>query len=228
MDETLILADPKLGEFIYQQVAARGITIDSERRDATERWLLYHWMQPAYILADPQIRGPVDEYHSHKSWRKHLEVHLRMLGVEDGSIEAIAQDLVGPISTYQSNKTLAPDAIATLEYLANAGYRLGLLTNRMDPIRKLAETLGIAGYFELISSGGELGFLKPDPRFFFKALDQLDAVPSQAIYIGDNYYADIVGAQFAGLTAILIDPNQIFPNAGCRRISSLSELTAFF
>jgi FMN phosphatase YigB (HAD superfamily) len=58
-------------------------------------------------------------------------------------------------------------------------------------------------------------------------LDQLDTTPDQAIYVGDNFYADAVGAQFAGLIAILADPNQIFPNAGCRRIADISELLSF-
>jgi FMN phosphatase YigB (HAD superfamily) len=127
-------------------------------------------MQPANIRADPQRKGPVEEFYSDKSWREHLTLHLRMRSVDHAAIEAIAQELLSLFSTYQASKALVPDAISTLEHLAKSGYRLGLLSNRMEPICELAETLGIAGYFELISSGGEISLLKPDPRFFFRSI----------------------------------------------------------
>ena len=79
MDDTLIWATPKLGEFVCQQVTAHGITIEPERRNETERWLLYHWMQPAYIRTDPQINRPPEEHQNDIYWHEHLLLHLRML-----------------------------------------------------------------------------------------------------------------------------------------------------
>jgi len=50
--------------------------------------------------------------------------------------------------------------------------------------------------------------------------------PEAAAYVGDNYYADVVGARAAGLHPILIDPLGIFPEAGCPTIRALGELEA--
>lgn len=228
MDETLLLATPKLGEFVHRQVSALGITIEPERMKETERWLLYYWLQPAHIRGDPQINKPEGKQPNIDFWYDFLQLHVRMLGVVGGALERIVHTLLEPISTFQTSKALALGAIATLEHLSVSGYRLGLMSNRIEPIHEIAHAMGIADYFDLIYSGGEIGFLKPDPRFFFVGLDQLDTSPAQAVYIGDNYYADVVGAQFAGLTPILIDPINLFPNAGCRRISDVSELIAMF
>ena len=42
--------------------------------------------------------------------------------------------------------------------------------------------------------------------------------------MGDNFYADVVGSQAAGLVPVLLDPNDVFPDAGCVRVKSLSDL----
>jgi putative hydrolase of the HAD superfamily len=47
--------------------------------------------------------------------------------------------------------------------------------------------------------------IKPDPRIFAIALDQLGCVPDEAMMVGDNWSADIVGAQAAGLRAVWIN-----------------------
>ena len=48
--------------------------------------------------------------------------------------------------------------------------------------------------------------------------------PDQTIYVGDNYFADILGAANAGLRPVLLDPDGLFPEAACPVISSLGEL----
>jgi len=48
--------------------------------------------------------------------------------------------------------------------------------------------------------------------------------PVEAAYVGDNYYADVVGARRAGLTPVLYDPRGIFPDPGCASIVSFDQL----
>jgi FMN phosphatase YigB (HAD superfamily) len=48
--------------------------------------------------------------------------------------------------------------------------------------------------------------------------------PQDAIYVGDNYYADVVGSRAAGLRPILYDPLGIFPEPDCETIKSFDEL----
>jgi predicted HAD superfamily phosphohydrolase YqeG len=44
------------------------------------------------------------------------------------------------------------------------------------------------------------------------------------MYIGDNYFADIVGSRRAGLLPVLYDPISLFPDADCAIIKSLAEI----
>jgi FMN phosphatase YigB (HAD superfamily) len=50
--------------------------------------------------------------------------------------------------------------------------------------------------------------------------------PKEAIYVGDNYYADVVGARRAGLQPVLYDPIGIFPDPDCATIKSFDELNS--
>jgi FMN phosphatase YigB (HAD superfamily) len=42
--------------------------------------------------------------------------------------------------------------------------------------------------------------------------------------VGDNYFADVIGAQKAKMRAILIDPEGLFPEAECTVIDAFDEL----
>jgi FMN phosphatase YigB (HAD superfamily) len=44
--------------------------------------------------------------------------------------------------------------------------------------------------------------------------------PEQTLYIGDNYFADVVGARRAGLRPVLYDPKGLFHEPGCPVIAS--------
>jgi FMN phosphatase YigB (HAD superfamily) len=48
----------------------------------------------------------------------------------------------------------------------------------------------------------------------------------QAVYVGDNYFADVVGARRASMTPILIDRRGVFPEADCITIKTFDELSA--
>ncbi len=53
---------------------------------------------------------------------------------------------------------------------------------------------------------------------------RLGIQPSQSLYVGDNYYADVVGASRAGLKPVLIDPEGLFPEADCPIICKIGDL----
>jgi FMN phosphatase YigB (HAD superfamily) len=58
------------------------------------------------------------------------------------------------------------------------------------------------------------------------ALQQLDLPAQAVVYVGDNYYADVVGARGAGLWPVLLDPDNLFPEAGCPLIPRMGDLPA--
>jgi putative hydrolase of the HAD superfamily len=99
-----------------------------------------------------------------------------------------------------------------------------MLSNRSQTYEEELETLGLAGYFEFALAAGEVDVWKPDPWIFRYALNRLGTQPGETLYIGDNYYADVIGAQRAGLEPILVDPSGVFPEVECTVIHNISEL----
>ena len=71
-----------------------------------------------------------------------------------------------------------------------------------------------------------IGIEKPDPRFFTAILDAIGVDASRALHVGDLYEVDVVGARSAGLTAVLVDPADLYEDVDVVRIRSLSELPA--
>jgi FMN phosphatase YigB (HAD superfamily) len=70
----------------------------------------------------------------------------------------------------------------------------------------------------------EVDAWKPDPRIFDRALELTASAPERMIYVGDNYYADILGAKNAGLQPVLLDDRGVFPDAECAVIGRLGDL----
>ena len=67
---------------------------------------------------------------------------------------------------------------------------------------------------------------KPDALIFEHALKLAGTSAQETMYVGDNYFADIVGSQRAGLTPVLYDPISLFPEADCTVIKSFMEIPA--
>ena len=67
------------------------------------------------------------------------------------------------------------------------------------------DALDIRKYFEIIIISEDVGMKKPDKNIFIRTCNELKIMPSEAIYVGDNYEIDIVGAINAGLKAIWLN-----------------------
>jgi len=84
-------------------------------------------------------------------------------------------------------------------------YRLAMLSNypTAEPIRKSLDKIGLAPFFELVVVSADLGYIKPH-RLAFEAVTQgLGIDPSEILFVGDNWLADIQGAKRAGMWAAL-------------------------
>jgi len=97
-------------------------------------------------------------------------------------------------------------AIATVRWLRDSGCRLALLTNGSSGAqRSKVARFGLAELFDLILIEGELGFGKPDPRIYTRALDEIGVSPSEAWMVGDNLEWDVAPPQRQGILGIWVD-----------------------
>jgi HAD superfamily hydrolase (TIGR01509 family) len=89
------------------------------------------------------------------------------------------------------------------------------------------EVIGMAQHFRISVAAHAFGSTKPDPAIFRHACEALGVAPSEAVYVGDDPEADIVGAQQAGMRAVWINrfdrtlPAHIRPDAVCNNLEQL-------
>ena len=98
-----------------------------------------------------------------------------------------------------------PDGVITLLDKLRQRYRLGLLSNYPcgRSIRDSLVKIGLSKMFEVIVISGDVGYVKPDARPFESLLSEMDLSPSESVYIGDNWLADVQGAKRMGMQSIL-------------------------
>ena len=103
---------------------------------------------------------------------------------------------------------LYPQVQETLDQLCSL-YHMAVVTDAQSAhaVPEL-RAMGLLKYFNPVIVSGDYGYRKPDSRLFQKALDALQARPEQAIFIGNDLYQDIFGAQQVGMKAIFLSSNQ--------------------
>ncbi len=94
---------------------------------------------------------------------------------------------------------------------------------RFDDAEKLLRK-GLATHVEFVIDSHEEGVEKPDAEIFRRALARLGVEAARAVYVGDIYSIDVVGARAGGLVPCLVDPTDGYPDADCARIVRLREL----
>ena len=104
-------------------------------------------------------------------------------------------NVIGPDDLY-------PDAVAALEGLRRAGYRVGVAGNQPQAAEVLFRGLDVP--LDLVASSETLGVEKPDPRFFAAVAERLALTPAEVAYVGDRLDNDVRPAAMAGMRAIFL------------------------
>ena len=102
-------------------------------------------------------------------------------------------------------RVIFPDSIPTLQELRRRGYKVGAVTNRALGGRRFADELRASGMldcFDTLAISCDDGWLKPHPALFRRALDDLRVAPQEAVMVGDNLRADVMGAKALGMIAV--------------------------
>ena len=98
--------------------------------------------------------------------------------------------------------TLVPGAQQMLQILHDKGYRLFAASNSFGNLqRSRLEQAGIMHFFEDTYISMDIGYDKPDIRFYQEALKRCGLQPSEVLMIGDSMTTDVLGAQEAGIDA---------------------------
>lgn len=100
-------------------------------------------------------------------------------------------------------ETPYPQARGLLERLA-ARCNLGVIANQPPGTAGRLEGYGLAHYFDVCVSSGDVGVSKPDPAIFHIALEQANCVPTEAVMIGDRLDNDVFPSKALGFGTVRI------------------------
>lgn len=110
---------------------------------------------------------------------------------------------------------LFPEVREQLAFLRERGLKMAIVTNAFQPMWvrdvEIEEHQLLEFFPDCRISAADVGFLKPHPSIFQKALDQLGVNPSEAVFVGDNPVADIAGAQGMGMQAVFRVTHPVAP-----------------
>lgn len=105
---------------------------------------------------------------------------------------------------FEDPPPLMEHAETVLESL-HTDYRIGLISNSgMTPGRILRDVLdshGVLLYFSCTIFSDEVGYHKPHPLIFMRAIENLQVKAEEVIHVGDILESDIVGAKAVGMEA---------------------------
>jgi len=197
------------------------LRVHEEDRLRAARWEHLYWANSP-DLRDDLIAHSID---TDNFWVEYTRRRLIALGASPSQAVELAPGASAHMGKmYKPENVVPEDVRRALPLLKEAGYSMAVISNRDTPFQELLDELGIGEHFEFSLAAGEVKSYKPDPGVFLHALERARKSAQETVYVGDNYFADVVGARHAGLEPVLTDPKGIFPEADCITIRSFDEL----
>ena len=126
---------------------------------------------------------------------------------------------------------LMPGTLPLLEWLdmQRDRFSLAVITNGFSEAQyPKMKTAGIDKYFDHFFLSEDIGYMKPDRRFFEAVLRRLHAQPDECLVVGDDYKVDIAGAMAVGIPQVWYNYGSVSIPAGSQQpsftISHLAQL----
>jgi len=219
---TLLRAEPSLGG-VYSMVSRRlGREVPpAEFERAAEA--AFH-AQAAEHRGAGEAGLRTGEEEERESWRRHAGRVMggvpAMAGMDfDAWFEDLYRD-------FGSARVWAPfeDAVPALEALRAMGIRLAVVSNWDRRLHRILEDRGLRPFFDAVVVSSEVGWRKPHPEIFRRALAALEVLPGEALHVGDSMGDDIGGAAGAGIRAALLDRRGLRTADGAPVIRDLREI----
>lgn len=197
----------------HLQARGRAVTLD-QVEEAELR---------ARVRLDPHLApgASTESRDTHGWYLRYMLEHLAI--TEEAEVEAIARWRRGynlPVGLWNRAD---PEALAAVRRVREAGLVAGVISNSNGSVRSILEQTGLAAHLHFIIDSSVVGVEKPDPRIFHLGLREAGVAPDEAVYVGDLYSVDVLGARAAGLEGILLDPRGFWAPRDCPLARGLHE-----
>ena len=194
---------------IAAQLVTLGVRVAAEALQRAE-WRARVRLDAALFVA----RGTSNE--SRSTANRYLRYVLEELAVTDEATTwAMAEwwpRYNPPVGLWN---TAEPAATTALALAREAGLAAGVISNSNGSVASILDALGFLPHLDFVLDSSVVGVEKPDPRIFRMALEQAGVTPGEAVYVGDLYSIDVLGARAIGMDAVLLDPGACWGDRDC-------------
>ncbi len=159
-------------------------------------------------------------------WMIYAGALMRELKCDGAALDRVRTSLMGQHAAGDLWTYVEDGTFELLDALRRSGYRMAIISNADGRVESFLEKAGLTRYFEFVVDSGVFGVEKPDARIFRHALERLQVPAEEALYVGDVYEVDVLGARAVGMDAVLLHNADVDPAWDCRVIKSLGELRA--
>ena len=207
--ETLLTDTPELSrqqerlrlERMERVLAGNGFGETADRIEQAYR-NLWHRCHERYWSRDEDIPCRVQIEHFLEG------LDLDPATFDEGALAALEDAYAGAaVDVLPALVAGAKEVVGTLR---ERGYRIGLISNTgRTPGYALREILGrldIGSSIDVMVFSNEHGACKPQPSIFATLREALDVAYEEMMFVGDNLYVDVHGAQRLGITGVHFDP----------------------
>jgi putative hydrolase of the HAD superfamily len=205
--ETLITNTPELSHRqkdlrvsrLADVLTANGYDIDRVEHAHQESWAR---CQELYWSDDRDV-----------SCRRQVEHFVELLDLDPSSLdeEVLAQlEHAYAAVAIDVLPAVIEGARETLREIKARGLRVGLISNTgRTPgyaLREILERLGLAQSIDVMVFSNEHGVCKPQPSIFEELRRDLGVAYDEMLFVGDNIYVDVHGAQRCGMRGVHFQP----------------------
>ena len=217
--ETLVHPHPSFAELFARVCANGGRPVSAADVEAVQQRLAPHLVD---LAEDTGVEKPsLSSEDSRTFWSFLYRRFLTELDIDDDSLVDALYEMFSSVSSY----ALFDDAIASIKQLADAGYRIGLISNFEGWLDEMLVELELGDVFDTKIISGLVGIEKPDPEIYNLALREAGVDARVAVHVGDSPGLDVEPASSVGIHPILIDRFDRYTDLDVTRIKSLNELT---
>ncbi len=207
--ETLITDTPDLSRRqerlrltrMEEILRARGHAAVAERIEHAYR-AIWHRCQALYWSSDVDI-----------PCRRQIEHFLEELGLDAHSFDERVLEELEHAYAHASLDVLpavVEGAPQTLAELKARGFGVGLISNTgRTPgyvLRRILDSLGLSESIDVMVFSNEHGHCKPQPSIFEELRRGLGVAYHELVFVGDNLYVDVHGAQRCGMKGVHFVP----------------------
>ena len=200
------------------------------KQDISAKYIIdFEEFHTAYHIINERLWEQIRDEEIDKEYlRKHRFYNTFLkFGIDDQTLaDYFEHHFLDEILKYNE---LVDGAFDLLNYLKTKNYKMHIISNGFQEVTERKCILsGIADYFETITSADSVGVRKPRPEIFQYSLNLANAEKNESILIGDDWIADVKGAQNFGIDVIFFDVLDENPlEEGLKFINHLSEIKQY-